>query len=551
MNRLGEFLVAWADRRNGNDDIYARLYDAEGSPTGPSFRVHEGDAGAQQGPAVAARPDGGYWVAWQDGRAGNLDIYCQRLDRNANRVGSSFRANDDRASALQRCSSIGMDSRGYLCVAWEDERNGQTDIYGCVTDAAGNPVGSNLRLNDDGPGGAAQYYAGVAGGGSRFLAAWTDMRAGTQTTDAYAQYLDGSGQPAGSNFLVNSDATDALQWYPYPAMSEDNRAVIAFMDTRNGPYQMYCRMYDPAGSPVGPEFRVQDTTAEGDYGSTAMNSSGRFVVAWMDFRGPSTGSDAYCQAYRSDGTAIGSNIRVNTDSGGAYQGYPACAIDEQGRFVVAWEDTRNHVYDVCLQWFDSTGTRMGGNERVNDNQGEGSSYSPSCAFDSQGRLAVMFNDEREVPGSPQILCQRFRPDGSRISGNRVVNQSAQFPHNYHWTVGQSIAASDAVLAFAWTDNRRHQGFDIYAKLTDWDLIGVADGPTAGPRSSDVLSSPVRRGSRLRLAHGATLYDVSGRRLFKLSPGADGRVGLDRMAPGTYFLLSRDGQSLESHKIVVE
>ena len=33
-----------------------------------------------------------------------------------------------------------------------------------------------------------------------------------------------------------------------------------------------------------------------------------------------------------------------------------------------------------------------------------------------------------------------------------------------------------MLAFTWTDNRRHQGFDIYANLTDWNLVGVAELP---------------------------------------------------------------------------
>jgi len=50
-----------------------------------------------------------------------------------------------------------------------------------------------------------------------------------------------------------------------------------------------------------------------------MNRSGRFVLAWMDFRDTATGSDAYCQAYRADGSAIGPNVRVNTDAGNSYQ----------------------------------------------------------------------------------------------------------------------------------------------------------------------------------------------------------------------------------------
>jgi len=133
-----------------------------------------------------------------------------------------------------------------------------------VTDAAGNLLGPNLRLNSDGPGGAQQFYASAAGGNGRFLAAWTDQRAGSGSTDIYAQYMDGSGMPVGSNFLVNSDGSDASQWYPYVAMDSSNNAVILWMDTRTGTYQMYCRRYDSNRNPLGPEFAVQDTVAYGN-----------------------------------------------------------------------------------------------------------------------------------------------------------------------------------------------------------------------------------------------------------------------------------------------
>jgi len=553
VNKYGEFVVVWTDGRSGEGDVYARRYDAGGTAQGPSFRLSDVSTGAQLNPAIEARPDGGYWVAWADARSGNPDIYCRRLDRSGNKVGADFRINDDQGSALQRCSAIGMDARGYIGVAWEDGRNGEYDIYRCVADAAGNLLGANLRLNDDGPGGADQFYAGMAGGNGRFLAAWTDQRAGSDSLDIYAQYMDGSGVPVGSNFLVNSDGSDASQWYPYVAMDSSNNAVILWMDTRNGPYQMYLRRYDSNGNPVGPEFVVQDTTGAGYYGSVAMNRGGRFVAAWMDYR--SGQSSIYCQAFRADGSRVGGNIGVNLDPPGKYHGYPSCAIDEQGRFVVAWEDTRNDVYDVYMQWFDSSGTRIRSNERVNDNAVPTDAYAPSCAFAPDGRLAVEFNDERDYPGNPQIYCQRFRADGTRISSNKVVNSPNLFPNNHHWTVGQSIAASDDVLAFAWADNRRHKGFDIYAKLTDWDLIGISETPSAGSRAAG-CPSIVRRDSRLAIGRWASgtvvsLFDASGRQVRRASSAVQLGFDLRGISPGTYFVVADDGAMIDCRKVVIE
>jgi hypothetical protein len=301
---------------------------------------------------------------------------------------------------------------------------------------------------------------------------------------------------------------------------------------------------------------VQDSTGDGIYGSVAMNRSGRSFTAWMDYR--SGQSDIYCQAFRADGSRIGGNIRANLDPPGKYHGYPACAVDEQGRFVVAWEDTRDSRYDVYLQWFDSTGARLGGNERVNDNTVQGDAYSPSCAFDPGGRLAVEFNDERDYPGNPQIYCQRFRPDQTRISYNQAVNDPNLFPNNNHWTVGQSIAASNDVLAFAWTDNRRHQGFDIYAKLTDWNLVGVAEWTGDRGRGTGFAGRPSIAGryGQLRLdgpaRGGATaLYDASGRQVRRSTSSDPGVFELRGISPGTYFIVARQGTAVECRKIVVE
>jgi len=554
MNFADEFIIAWTDKRNGDEDVYARRFAPDGTPLGPGFRVNDASTANQAIPSVGARPDGGYWVAWADARSGDLDIYAQRLDRTGNPVGGNFRVNDDHASSLQRVSSIGMDARGYICTAWEDERNGSTDIYRCLTDPEGRAVGSNLRLNDDGPGGAPQYYTAVAGGNNRFLAAWNDDR---DDWNIYAQFMDGNGQPVNANFLVNSDATGAFQWYPYCAMDSGNNAAIIWMDTRLGGDQTFLRRYDPAGNPLAPESPVSDdTTAEAVYASVAMSRAGWCVVAWMDNR---LGQyNAYCQLFRPDGSRVGNNIRCNTDTSSNYHGYPACAVTDQGEFVVAWEDTRNTYYNVYLQWFDSTGARLGGNVKVNEGAWNTDAYSPSCAFAPDGRLAVEFNDERDLPGCPQIYCQRFAADRTRWGLNRMVNDPNLYPKNHHWTVAQSVAAGDQALAFAWTDNRRHQGWDIFAKVTDWEVVGMAGADLSGPGRA-VVQPTVTHGPVRVAAAGLTpgewcvsVFDVSGRLVVnQKTERGTAELNLNHLASGAYFVVLRQGKVAEQHKVILE
>ncbi len=543
-NRFGEFAVAWTDRRGGGDAVYLRRFAADGTPLGASLRVSEpAGSAAQNQPAAAAAPDGGWWVAWADRRAGDADIYAQRLDRGGSPVGGNFRVSDDTASSQQRVSSIGMNTAGRILVAWEDERNGTADIYSTFLDDAGQPLGTNRRLNDDGPSGAPQYYAAVAGGQNRFIAAWSDGRNGYHI---YAQLLDGNGLPVGANFMVNADVPGASQWYPYCSVDSQDIATVIWMDTRRGVYQVFRRRIGPDGSPLGPDASVSDdSAAQGIYGSVAANRAGVTVAAWMDYRRGN--ADIYCQLYGPDGAAVGANRLVNEGTG-RYNGYPAVAVAEDGGFAVAWEDTRNDRYDVYLQFFDRLGEPAGDNRRVNDGPYEADAYGPSLAYDEDGRLAVMFNDERGVPGCPEIYCQRFRADGTPISVNQRVSDPPLFPHNSHWTVGQSVAASRSVVAFAWTDNRRRRGFDIFAKLTDWDLVGIASRPAVPAGQALRLPGIVRRGQPLDLWPGAgraDVYDASGRRIASAN---DGRLALN--AAGAYFVVVRNGGQATARKLIV-
>lgn len=538
-NRFGEYLVVWTDRREGNADIYCQRFLPDGSPIGSNMKVND-DVGTtnQLAPTVAAAADGGYWVGWIDERSGNPDIYCRRLDRNGSAVSPSFRVNDDTGSAHQRVSSIAMERGGQIYIAWEDERNGSTDAYGCLLDAAGNQQGPNRRLNDDGQGGAGQYYCAVGAGKGKFVVTWTDDRAGL---DIYGQFIDSSGQPVGQNFRVNSDTGNAFQWYSFSSMDTLNRSIVVWMDTRNGPFQIFGRLFDAAGVPTGPDFCVQDVLTYGYYASVARNETGRFVCAWMDYREDNE-PNIYCQVFREDGSRVGSNFRVNDDRGRNYQGYPACAIASDGTFVVAWEDTRNGDCDVYLQWFDSTGTALAENQRVNDDQTTTDCYSPSCVFSPDHCLAVMFNDERETAGNPQVYCQVFRPDRTRNGLNRKVNNANLFPKNHHWTVGQSVAASSGTLAFAWTENRRHRGWDIFAKLTDWEIVGLCESSSGLPPVVCAGTLMVRRGSRVSFpgGRGVHVYDHLGRQiLFQRGESTVVDFDLQELGAGVYFVMDND------------
>ncbi len=175
----GNVVVVWEDRRNGDGDIYARRYAADGSPLGASFRVNDDSSGAgQYFPAVAVDGSGNFVVAWMDWRNGNRDVYARRYAADGSPLGADFRVNDDSSDTIQWLPAVAVDGSGNFVVAWEDRRHGDGDIYAQRYAADGSPLGGNFRVNDD-SGSAWQLWPAVAVEGSgNVVVVWQDHRNG-------------------------------------------------------------------------------------------------------------------------------------------------------------------------------------------------------------------------------------------------------------------------------------------------------------------------------------------------------------------------------------
>ena len=101
-------------------------------------------------------------------------------------------------------------------------------------------------------------------------------------------------------------------------------------------FGIYAQRYNSAGVKQGLEFRV-NTFVSGDEiePAVAMDSSGRFVIAWSSMGQDGSGMGVYAQRYDSAGAKIGGEFRVNSTTPD-YQRRPSAAMDSAGDFVIAW-----------------------------------------------------------------------------------------------------------------------------------------------------------------------------------------------------------------------
>ncbi|MEP7224661.1 MAG: T9SS type A sorting domain-containing protein, partial [Actinomycetota bacterium] len=87
----GGAIITWYDYRSGSGDVFARRILANGTPQWTADGVALCTAaGTQNVCVITSDMSGGGIVAWADGRAGNSDIYAQRVDQ-AGQLGGSPR----------------------------------------------------------------------------------------------------------------------------------------------------------------------------------------------------------------------------------------------------------------------------------------------------------------------------------------------------------------------------------------------------------------------------------------------------------------------------
>jgi hypothetical protein len=145
-------------------------------------------------------------------------------------------------------------------------------------------------------------------------------------------------------------------------------------------------------------------------------------------------------------------------------------MDAAGNFVIVWQDFRNIHYDIYFQRFTSTGATLGANIKVNDDAGSMYQLVPSISMDAAGNFIIVWHDERYGLTSPDIIGQRYFSNGNPNGGNYLI--VADGPNN-----GETIPvvfADNSSIIFSWQDDRRSEGWDIYAKLVNWNWNGVTD-----------------------------------------------------------------------------
>ncbi|UCD92357.1 MAG: hypothetical protein JSV43_09120 [Methanobacteriota archaeon] len=264
----GDVHVVWHDPINGDYDIMYRLNS--GGFWGPVMELSS-DVGleSQQNPVVAA-VGGKVYVAWQDGRDGDWDIYFRYYDGFA--WGSVQEVSIDVGSEAQSNPSIAAGG-GLAYLVWEDAGDGDNDIMMRVFN--GFFWGSIMEVSQDSAS-EIQNVPDVAYDIGTVHVVWEEFR--TTDRDIYHRSWDGLIFSAIQEISVDS----GTEFQDVPSVAAKFGKVHAvWADRGDGDWDIVYREYDGL-SWLAPEEISIDAGNENQWLPDIAADVGAVHVVWED-----------------------------------------------------------------------------------------------------------------------------------------------------------------------------------------------------------------------------------------------------------------------------
>lgn len=391
---------------------------------GPAFAPGDEAASDRRAPAVAAAASGEVVIVWEsrDEEGTELGIFGRLYDAQGAPKGPAFRI----STAAGTEPAVAVDAEGSFFAAWRQPGS----LRGRRFNPAGVPLGDEFEIAADfsEPGvyveGRVHYPKVARLGGGLDVVVWHVNVSGPHGggVSIYAQLFDGSGAPLGDAILFFGNAP----WLSEAAVAADQAGnfVIA-----GGLDNIYARRYDATGQPQGERFQVDDERDWFGPARMAMDAAGNFVIVWEQHDGIWT--DIFGRRYAHDGTSLGEPFRVNRTQAND-QKWPSVAMDAAGNFVVVWEslDQDGSGNGIFGQRFDAQGREVGGEFLINTATANDQQH-PVVASDPLGNLVVVWESE-QADGRFDIVAQRYAPWTCQADATTLCLGGGRFALRVHW-----------------------------------------------------------------------------------------------------------------------
>jgi hypothetical protein len=314
------FAVAWYDMRDGNAEIYLRLLDGTGHPTGPERRLTETPDSSYE-PSLERLGDR-FFVAWYEQTSeGRQTAMLGSWTRDGNRTWTKAIAPGSRNPVIR------TDGRAIVAAWIQAEADGRENVWLGSWGADGKEQRPRVQIAEASK---TTWNLNLDLHGND---AWVvfDAATSTRSSELFVAHVSASGLRL--DCVTRDDG--ATSKYPDIAIDREGRIALTWYDMRDGNDEVYLfvgRAADLRGEIDDRARRV--TTTEGEsIGAYVAWSTGRVGLAWSD-KTPGA-HEIYFQSFDADGMPLGSIERLTRTD--AWSLVPAIRPWHTG-FALAWTE---------------------------------------------------------------------------------------------------------------------------------------------------------------------------------------------------------------------
>jgi hypothetical protein len=443
------YFVVWEDRRTQARCISGTRVDTAGTVLDPGGIAISGMPNLQEWTPSITFNGTEYFVVWADDRNGTYpDIYGARVDQKGTVLDTSNipLSLTPGQKGLPAVASNGND----FLAAWDDDRDYPAgDVYGARVNATGailDPQGIDITT-------AAVFHEnpGIGYCGSNFFIAWGDYRLGLYSSDIYGARADTLGNLLDSPSFMLCTAPFG-QYSPSIAYDGTNYCAV-WTHNIGGAWAVKGTRVSPAGIVLDPGYI--NISAEGNALSPQIAScSGNFLTTWVDYRNSYTSPDIYCARIGTNGSVLDpTGIAISALDGLEYM--PSVGFGGT-YYLLAWEDTRNGLYDIYCARVNTNGTLIDPSG-IAVTTADSLQRNSTITFDGTN-FFIVWQDKRN--GSYDIYGARIGQNGVVLDPSAIALSIA--PNDQ---INPSVAFDGSYYVVVWEDYREVP-CDVYGALVD-------------------------------------------------------------------------------------
>lgn len=384
------------------------------TPVGVETQVNTFTNNSQRLPDTAMDSHGNFVVTWSSyfGDGNNEGIFAQRYNAAGAKQGGEFLVNTY-TTGIQRTPAVAMDATGDFVIAWVSvgQDGSGAGVFAQRYNAAGVAQGAEFRVN--GYTTSDQDSAKIAmDSAGNFVVTWQSKGQDGSGYGVYARRYNSAGVAQSNNFQVNPiTANDEVR--PDVAMDSSGDFIVTWLQYNTTPFNFFVesRRYNAAGVAQGGPVEATSAVSLSSQPVVAMDSTGDFAVAWAEeiYEGIDPKSyGVYAQRYNAQSAPQGNVFLVNTTLTNN-QLSPSIAMDAIGNFLVTWSsfDQDGSDFGVYGQAFNSAGVRQGNEFQVNTYTTARQQLS-QVALDSAGDVVIAYSSYYQDGNADGVFARRYK-----------------------------------------------------------------------------------------------------------------------------------------------